>query len=143
MTMYRVIPVALVLAVAAGCSNSSSPTNITTSSGPYSQTDLAVGTGATANAGNRVTVGYTGWLYDTSKTDGKGTSFDSSPGFSFVLGVGEVIKGWDQGVAGMRVGGRRRLVIPPELAYGNNSPNPAKIPQNATLLFDIALTAVQ
>jgi FKBP-type peptidyl-prolyl cis-trans isomerase FkpA len=134
----------LVLAVACGCSSSNSaPMAPSTSSGPYSQTDLIVGTGATADAGNRVTVGYTGWLYDTSRTDGKGTSFDSSPSFSFVLGTGVVIKGWDQGVAGMRVGGRRRLIIPPDLAYGNNSPDLTKIPQNATLLFEIALTGVQ
>jgi FKBP-type peptidyl-prolyl cis-trans isomerase FkpA len=139
--LIRLIPLVALLAVA-GCS-SSNPAAPTTSSGPYSQTDLVVGTGATANAGNRVTVGYTGWLYDTSKTDGKGTSFDSSPGFAFVLGTGAVIKGWDQGVAGMQVGGRRRLIIPPDLAYGNNSPDPTKIPQNATLVFDIALTAVQ
>lgn len=136
----RMIPLLALLAVA-GCS--SNPGAPTTSSGSYSQTDLIVGTGATANAGNRVTVGYTGWLYDTSKTDGKGTSFDSSPSFSFVLGTGAVIKGWDQGVAGMQVGGRRRLIIPPDLAYGNNSPDPTKIPQNATLVFDIALTSVQ
>ena len=139
--LIRMIPLLALLAVA-GCS-SSTPGAPTTSSGPYSQTDLVVGTGATANPGNRVTVGYTGWLYDTSQPDGKGRSFDSSPGFPFVLGTGAVIKGWDQGVAGMQVGGRRRLIIPPDLAYGNNSPDTTKIPQNATLLFDIALTSVQ
>jgi FKBP-type peptidyl-prolyl cis-trans isomerase FkpA len=139
--LIRMMPLLALLTVA-GCS-SSTPSAPSTSNGSYSQTDLVVGTGATANAGNRVTVGYTGWLYDTSKTDGKGTSFDSSPGFSFVLGTGAVIKGWDQGVAGMQVGGRRRLIIPPDLAYGNNSPDTTKIPQNATLLFDIALTGVQ
>ena len=137
----RMIPLLTLLAVA-GCS-SATPSAPSTSNGTYSQTDLVVGTGATANAGNTVNVGYTGWLYDTGKTDGKGNSFDSSPNFPFVLGAGQVIKGWDQGVAGMKVGGRRRLIIPPDLAYGNNSPDTTKIPQNATLVFDIALTSVQ
>jgi FKBP-type peptidyl-prolyl cis-trans isomerase len=101
-----------------------------------------IGTGAIAAAGNRVTVIYTGWLYDTSKTQGKGAQFDSNT-FTFTLGAGQVIRGWDQGVVGMRVGGQRRLIIPPELAYGSSTPDPAKIPANATLLFDITLTGVQ
>ena len=84
---------------------------------------------------------YTGWLYDTSKTDGKGTQFDTSTSFAFTIGANAVIKGWDQGVAGMRVGGMRRLIIPPELAYGSVANGP--IPANATLVFDITLNAVQ
>ena len=138
----RLLPVAIfsVLISATACGGSSN-TSPSTSSGTYSATDLVSGTGATAAAGNRVTVAYTGWLYDTSKTDGKGTQFDSQPSFPFTLGVGSVIKGWDQGVAGMKVGGQRRLIIPPELAYGSSSPA-ASIPPNATLVFDIKLLSV-
>jgi len=122
-----------------GCG--SSPTTPTTSSGPYTQTDLVVGTGAEAIVASRATVSYTGWLYDTSKTDGKGAQFDTSPGFTFVVGAGTVIAGWDQGVKGMRVGGQRRLIIPPALAYGSSGRG--SIPPNATILFDIVLLSVQ
>ena len=127
----------------AGCGGSSSSptTTTTTSSAPYSQTDLVVGTGADAIAGRTMTVAYTGWFYDTSRPDGKGGQFDSSPNFPFVLGAGRVIAGWDRGVAGMKVGGQRRLIIPPELAYG--STGFLSIPPNATLVFDITLLAVQ
>jgi FKBP-type peptidyl-prolyl cis-trans isomerase len=95
------------------------------------------GTGAEARAGARVEVHYTGWLLD-------GKQFDSSRGgspFAFQLGAGQVIKGWDQGVAGMRVGGRRRLTIPPELAYGLRG-FPGVIPAQATLVFEVELVAV-
>ena len=141
----RLSPVAvlLVLIAASACSSSSSSTTSpSTSSAPFSQTDLVVGTGTQVAAGNRATVAYTGWLYDTSKAEGKGNQFDSGAAFTFTLGAGAVIKGWDQGVVGMRVGGRRRLVIPPELAYGSSSPG-AGIPPNATLVFDITLASVQ
>lgn len=127
------------LLVAAGCS---SPTSPTTSSAPYSQTDLVVGAGALATNGSRPTVSYAGWLYDSSKTEGKGRQFDSSGAFAFTLGIGQVIKGWDQGVLGMRVGGQRRLVIPPDLAYGSAGAG-GVIPPNATLVFDIGLLNVQ
>jgi len=144
MTRWIVIAALLASAVACGSdSSSSTPTAPSTSSGPYTQTDLVVGTGAAANNGNRVTVSYTGWLYDTSKPLGKGNQFDSNTGFAFTLGAGQVIRGWDQGVLGMRVGGQRRLIIPPELAYGASSPDPSRIPPNATLLFDITLLNVQ
>jgi FKBP-type peptidyl-prolyl cis-trans isomerase FkpA len=89
-----------------------------------------------------VTVAYAGWLHDSSRTDAKGAQFDSSTSYTFRLGTGAVIRGWDQGVAGMRVGGTRRLVIPPDLAYGNQSPG-GIIPPNATLVFDITLNNVQ
>jgi FKBP-type peptidyl-prolyl cis-trans isomerase len=139
----RLLPIAvLLMLVAASACSSSSPTSPSTSSAPFSQTDLVVGTGTQVAAGNRATVAYTGWLYDSSKAEGKGTQFDSGAAFTFTLGAGSVIKGWDQGVAGMRVGGRRRLVIPPELAYGSSSPG-AGIPPNATLVFDITLASVQ
>jgi len=112
---------------------------------PYSQIDLRVGTGTEATAGRTITVNYTGWLYAAGAADNKGTQFDSSVGrapFSFVLGRGQVIAGWDQGVAGMRVGGQRRLVIPPSLAYGSAG-SPPVIPPNATLVFDVELLTVQ
>src|SRR5712692_570766 len=107
--MRHVVPLMALLALTAGC-GSSNPTTPTTSSAPYSQTDLVVGTGAQANTGNRATVNYTGWLYDSSKQDGKGTQFDSLNGYQFVVGAGQVIAGWDRGVPGMRVGGQRRLI---------------------------------
>jgi FKBP-type peptidyl-prolyl cis-trans isomerase FkpA len=139
--MRRLIPVLLLCAIAACGSDSSS--TAPTSSAPYSQVDLVVGTGATAAAGRTTTVTYALWLYDSSKSDGKGTSIpQSSAPYSFVLGTGAVIAGWDQGVAGMKVGGQRRLIIPPNLAYGANSPG-GGIPANATLLFDITLLGVQ
>src|SRR5499427_3691020 len=145
--MTRRIIIAALLASAVACggsdSTSSTPTAPSTSSGPYTQTDLVVGTGAAANSGNRVTVSYTGWLYDTTKPLGKGNQFDSNTGFAFTLGAGQVIRGWEQGVPGMRIGGQRRLIIPPELAYGASSPDPTRIPPNATLLFDITLLNVQ
>ncbi len=141
----RLLPAAVLLmsAAASACSASAtSPSTSSTSSAPFSQTDLTVGTGTQVTSGNRATVAYTGWLYDSSKTEGKGTQFDSSAAFTFTLGNGSVIKGWDQGVVGMRVGGKRRLVIPPELAYGSSSPG-AGIPPNATLIFEITLSSVQ
>jgi len=125
---------------AAGCGSSS--TTSPTSNAPYSQIDLVIGAGTQASVGSRATVSYTGWLYDMSRTDGKGAQFDSSPSFTFVVGAGQVIKGWDQGVPGMRVGGQRRLVLPPDLAYGSNGAG-ASIPPNATLVFDIGLLSVQ
>jgi FKBP-type peptidyl-prolyl cis-trans isomerase FkpA len=144
MKMKRLIPI-LALLIVAGCGGGDDPTvgptPTPTTSAPYSQTDLVVGTGATAAPGNQVTVAYTGWLHDSSKPDAKGTQFDSNT-ISFRLGTGQVIRGWDQGVPGMRVGGQRRLVIPPDLAYGNSSPG-AGIPPNATLVFDITLNNVQ
>jgi len=140
MNMFRIWLIMMLLVAAVACSKDT-PSTPTTSSAPYSQTDLVVGTGAQANAGDVVTVGYTGWLYDNTKTDGKGSQFDSNPGFQFRLGVGQVIRGWDQGVAGMRIGGSRRLIIPPDLAYGSPGRPPA-IPPNATLIFDVSLRSI-
>jgi FKBP-type peptidyl-prolyl cis-trans isomerase FkpA len=142
--MKRLVPILALLVVSAcggGDSNPSNPTAAPTTSAPYSQTDLVVGTGAIANPGSQVTVAYTGWLHDSSKPDAKGLQFQSNS-IPFRLGTGAVIRGWDQGIAGMRVGGQRRLVIPPDLAYGGGTPG-APIPPNATLVFDVTLTGVQ
>ena len=136
--LRRVLLLGLPLMMAAcGSDTPTSPT--TTSSAPYSQTDLVVGTGADAALTSRVTVSYTGWLYDTSKPDGKGTQFDTSPNAPFAL-TG-VIAGWQRGVPGMKVGGQRRLIGPRELAYGSSGYGAS--PPYATLVFDIALLGVQ
>jgi FKBP-type peptidyl-prolyl cis-trans isomerase FkpA len=112
---------------------------------PYSQTDLQEGTGAMASTGQTATVNYTGWLYSETAADNKGAKFDSSIGrgpFAFRLGAGQVIRGWDQGVQGMKVGGQRRLVLPPEFAYGSRGAG-GVIPPNATLVFDVELLDVK
>jgi FKBP-type peptidyl-prolyl cis-trans isomerase FkpA len=132
---------AIVLSAAAcGGSDSPSPSAPTPPSAPFSQTDVIVGTGATATPGRSITVSYTGWLYDPTRTESKGTQFDSSTFYQFQLGVGGVIRGWDQGIVGLRAGGMRRLTIPPDLAYGSSGRG--TIPPNATLVFDIMLLAV-
>ena len=108
--------------------------------------DSVEGDGETANRGDSVTVHYSGWLYDPSKPQGKGTKFDSSKDrgqtFQFGLGRGMVIQGWDQGVEGMKVGGNRTLIIPPDLGYGSRGAG-GVIPPNATLLFDVELINVE
>ncbi len=109
------------------------------------KTDTKLGAGAEAVAGHNVNVHYTGWLYDAAAPGHKGMKFDSSRDrgtpFQFPLGAGRVIKGWDQGVAGMKVGGQRTLVIPPELGYGARGAG-GVIPPNATLVFDVELLGV-
>jgi FKBP-type peptidyl-prolyl cis-trans isomerase FkpA len=108
--------------------------------------DLVPGTGAEAVPGSRVTVHYTGWLYDPAQPDAKGRKFDSSRDagrpFAFDLGSRQVIAGWDQGVQGMRTGGQRELVIPASLAYGERGAG-GVIPPGATLVFDVELLAVE
>lgn len=128
---------------ATGCGGGSdSPTAPTPTppSAPFSSTDLREGTGATATQGRTITVSYTGWLYDPTRAESKGTQFDTSANFSFQLGLGRVIAGWDQGVGGMKVGGQRRLVIPPNLGYGAQMVG--TIPPNSTLVFDVMLLNV-
>ena len=108
-------------------------------------TDMKPGTGAEARQGRRVAVHYTGWLYHPTKPDHKGRQFDSSRGrepFTFRLGAGEVIPGWDQGVAGMKVGGQRTLTIPPDLGYGARGAG-GVIPPNAELIFEVELLGVR
>ncbi|MEW6313251.1 MAG: FKBP-type peptidyl-prolyl cis-trans isomerase [Pseudomonadota bacterium] len=110
------------------------------------KTDVKTGEGTEAIPGKQVSVHYTGWLYDPAAADKHGAKFDSSRDrgrpFEFPLGAGRVIKGWDQGVAGMKVGGQRTLVIPPELGYGARGAG-GVIPPNATLVFDVELLAVR
>ena len=106
-------------------------------------TDTTVGTGAEATPGHKVSVHYTGWLYENDK---KGKKFDSSldrgQPFEFTLGAQQVIRGWDEGVSGMKVGGKRTLIIPPALGYGARGAG-GVIPPNATLTFDVELLKVQ
>ena len=106
-------------------------------------TDTNVGTGAEATKGHKVSVHYTGWLYNNGT---KGAKFDSSldrgQPFAFGLGGGQVIQGWDEGVAGMKVGGKRKLIIPPGLAYGEKG-YPGAIPPNSTLVFQVQLLEIK
>lgn len=143
--MFRsILPVAAVVILSvfvAGCNDSeTAPSNFA----PFTQTDLRVGSGDEAENGAILTVNYTGWLFDESAPAQKGPQFDSSAGrdpLSFVLGAGQVIGGWDRGLAGMKVGGLRRLIVPPSLGYGgvrNQS-----IPPNSTLVFEVELLEVQ
>lgn len=143
--LLSALPLLVLLAACGGDgdSNPISPTP-TIPPQPFTVTDLRVGTGAEAVNGRRLTVHYAGWLYSTTATENKGTLFDTSVGrspFSFTLGAGGVIRGWDQGLVGMKVGGVRRLVIPPELAYGAAGNGP--IPPNANLVFEVELIDVQ
>lgn len=108
--------------------------------------DTTLGTGAEATPGKHVSVHYTGWLFDAAAADQKGAKFDSSVDrgelFDFPLAAGHVIKGWDEGVAGMKVGGKRTLIIPPEMGYGARGAG-GVIPPNATLVFDVELHGVE
>jgi FKBP-type peptidyl-prolyl cis-trans isomerase FkpA len=116
----------------------------TTPSGLQMQ-DITLGSGSTAEAGTSVTVHYTGWLHDENAPEGRGRKFDSSKDrgqpFEFDLGAGMVIQGWDEGVQGMKVGGTRVLVIPPQLGYGSRGAG-GVIPPNATLVFEVDLLQV-
>ncbi|MBV8665936.1 MAG: FKBP-type peptidyl-prolyl cis-trans isomerase [Burkholderiaceae bacterium] len=152
-TLKIVASLALIAGLAAcggGGASAGSAASTGSNSGSSSVTalqtiDTVVGTGATAQAGNTVTVNYTGWLYNSSAANYEGTEFDSSAAhgstFTFLLGAGQVIPGWDQGVVGMKVGGTRTLIIPASLAYGATGSGP--IPPNAALVFSVQLVSVQ
>jgi len=140
-TVVAVAALAVVPVALSGCDNTvTGPSDYS----PFREVDLRLGGGTTAESGKTVTVNYIGWLYDPNKAEDKGLVFDTSFGqstFTFVLGSGQVIPGWDKGVVGMQVGGLRRLVIPPSLAYGQTRQGP--IPPNATLVFEIELIDVR
>jgi len=134
----------LVLLAACGGDSGGNPVAPTIPPQPFTITDLRVGTGDEAVNGKVLTVNYAGWLYSTTGPDNKGSLFDTSVGstpYVFTLGANAVIKGWDQGLVGMKVGGVRRLIVPPELAYGASGRGP--IPPNANLVFDVELLGVQ
>jgi FKBP-type peptidyl-prolyl cis-trans isomerase FkpA len=133
--------------LATACGGSDSATEVSgVSTTDLQITDVTLGTGTEATNGKTVSVHYTGWLYDASAADHHGKKFDSSRDrnepFSFPLGGGRVIKGWDQGVAGMKIGGQRTLVIPASLGYGASGAGNV-IPPNATLVFDVELLGVK
>lgn len=144
--LLRLLLVPVGVAVLAGCNdNGTSPDSVPNANVPYSQTDIRVGNGAEAILGRTVTVHYSLWLYSASGTDNKGRLVQTTAGASPVpisLIVGRVIDGWVRGVPGMRVGGIRRLVVPPELGYGAQG-FPPDIPGNATLVFEVDLITVQ
>ena len=141
----KLISCLFVLALfASGCGDSN-PT-APSANVPFSTVDLSVGTGAEATNGRQVTVNYSGWLWNSGGVDNKGTRFDSSlaPGRTplvFTVGTANIIPGFSQGVTGMRVGGSRRVIMPPSLAYG--AQGSGAVPPNATLIFEIDLLSVQ
>ena len=143
--LLSVLPLLVLLAACGGGdSNPSSPTPTPIPAQPFAITELRAGTGADAVAGKTVTVEYALWLFSTSGADNKGQLMDTSVGrapYSFVLGANQVIPGFDQGVTGMKVGGVRRVVVPPALGYGATGYQ--SIPPNANLVFEIELLNVQ
>ena len=159
----RLITVALTALLAVACSKkeASAPDAATTSGATTSEPapaagteimalqkiDIAPGTGAEIKSGQNALVHYTGWLYDAGAPENKGKKFDSSVDrnepFEFPVGDGMVIRGWDEGVAGMKVGGKRRLVIPPEMGYGAAGAGGGLIPGGATLVFDVELVEIR
>jgi FKBP-type peptidyl-prolyl cis-trans isomerase FkpA len=144
-TPLRQIGAALLFGLIAACSGKpdAAPTSGVSS---MQSTEIKPGTGEAITTGKIAVVQYTGWLYDAAAQDNKGKQFDSSRTvgrpFRFPLGTGQVIKGWDQGVVGMKVGESRRLIIPPDLAYGDNGAG-GVIPPGATLVFDVDLVAIE
>lgn len=151
LSWFLVVAVAFIASISiAGCGDTAgSPTQKPVTSGASTASttpvaanlkieDLVVGTGPTAKKGDRVTVDYTGWLTDGTKFD---SSLDRNQPFAFTLGAGQVIAGWDQGVAGMMVGGKRKLTIPPELGYGAKGAG-GTIPPNATLVFEVEMKKI-
>lgn len=124
-------------AATAAAAPSSTPGGMVTTASGLQYQDTVLGTGAAAKVGDTVQVDYTGWLADGTKFD---SSLDRGQPLSFTIGAGQVIKGWDEGLVGMQVGGTRKLIIPPDLAYGANANGP--IPANSTLTFEVQLLAI-
>ena len=145
---FRIVWFHVVLLVGAvmatGCGSSPTSPYSSSSGVTFSSVDLTVGNGDTVVKGDRIKVWYTGWIYVKSAPGNKGESFDSNRArelFRYIVGTGHVIEGWDQGVPGMKVGGIRRLIIPPELAYGSQGQGP--IQPGATLIFEIEVVEVE
>jgi len=145
---FRIVWFNVVLLVGAvmatGCGSSPTSPSSSSSGVTFNSEDLTVGNGETVAKGDRIKVWYTGWIYNKYAPGNKGQSFDSNRDrelFRYIVGTGHVIEGWDQGVPGMKVGGIRRLIIPPELAYGSEGQNP--IPPDATLIFEIEVVEVE
>ena len=138
--LTRFALVLILAATTAACGGDNGTPTAPSANVPFQTVDITVGTGAEATVGRQATVAYAGWLYDASAAQNKGRQFDSGV-FTFTIGTG-VIQGFSRGVTGMRVGGQRRVVIPPELGYGAAG-SPPNIPGNATLVFDIELRSVQ
>ena len=146
MKRITLLPLALLLSISicstTACSKQALPPMEKSKVTELIKTDIKLGEGEVAVAGHHVSVHYTGWLYDESAPEHKGKKFDSSRDrnepFEFPLGAGHVIKGWDVGVEGMKVGGQRTLIIPPEMGYGQRGAG-GVIPPNATLIFDVEL----
>jgi len=141
----RNIGVLMLAGLMAACGGK--PGHMPTSAASSVQTvKLKAGTGEAITAGKMAVVQYTGWLYEAAAADNKGRQFDSSLSsgqpFRFAVGTGQVIKGWDQGVLGMKIGESRRLIIPPDLAYGDSGAG-GVIPPGATLVFDIDLIGIE
>ena len=154
----KLFTVALLTLLVAACSRKEAPApgaapSATTAPAAGTETmalqkiEIAPGTGAEIKSGQNALVHYTGWLYDAAAPDNKGKKFDSSldrnEPFEFPVGDGLVIRGWDEGVVGMKVGGKRRLVIPPEMGYGAGGAGGGLIPGGATLVFDVELVEIQ
>jgi FKBP-type peptidyl-prolyl cis-trans isomerase FkpA len=132
-----------VIAISAACDfGHAAPTVPDQSNVAFSTTDLTVGTGTVAANGSSANVTYAVWLYSDTAQDHKGTQLQGGT-FAFVLGANQVIKGFDQAVAGMAVGGTRRAIVPPALAYGSTGSSDGSIPPNAAMVFEIQLNAVQ
>lgn len=142
--LFSALGLALFLAAGTAAAAPAAPAAPAARAQQLQKIDTVVGKGKEAVAGKTVIVHYTGWLYSPKSPKGQGPRFDSSVGgepFSFPLGAGAVIRGWDQGVAGMKVGGKRTIIIPSELGYGARGAGP--IPPNANLIFDVELLDVK
>jgi FKBP-type peptidyl-prolyl cis-trans isomerase FkpA len=146
-SFFSALALCLALVSASGAQEPQPPAGPSAAPSAVLVTDLVKGVGDEALPGMVVVVHYTGWLYDAGAEGLRGRKFDSSrergQAFSFPLGGGRVISGWEQGIPGMKVGGTRRLVIPPDLAYGGRDIGNGLIPPNSTLLFEVELLAVE
>lgn len=147
------LPLILAITLVAGCSREQPQAQAEETKAPpapiteLQRIDLHVAPGEGISQGQRAVVHYTGWLYDPGAPDHKGKQFDSSRDrgqpFRFTIGAGQVIRGWEEGVQGMRVGSKRRLIVPSDLGYGEMGAGNGAIPPNATLVFDIELLAIE